>query len=55
LTVLLTVIIAVLSVLDRPFGTPTLVQPNEMRQAITLVSEDTNTATTAPCPAVPPK
>jgi hypothetical protein len=55
LTVLLTVIISVLAVLDRPFGVGTLVQPNEMRQAITLVSEDTNPATLEPCPAVPPK
>jgi hypothetical protein len=49
LTVLLTVIISVLAVLDRPFGVGTLVQPNEMRQAITLVSEDTNPSTLGPC------
>ena len=55
LTVLLTVIISVLAVLDRPFGVGTLVQPSEMRQALALVSEGTKPATLAPCPAVPPK
>jgi hypothetical protein len=55
LTVLLTVVIAVLAVLDQPFGVGRLVQPNEMRQAIALVSEGTNPVTTAPCPAVPPQ
>jgi hypothetical protein len=49
LTVLLTVIISVLAVLDRPFGVGALVQPNEMRQAITLVSEDTSPSTLGPC------
>lgn len=55
LTVLLTVIISVLAMLDRPFGVGTLVQPNEMRQAISLLSEGTKPSTLAPCPALPPK
>ena len=44
LTVLLTVIISVLAMLDRPFGVGTLVQPSEMRQALALVSEGTKPA-----------
>jgi hypothetical protein len=55
LTLLLTVVIAVLAVLDRPFGVGSLVQPNEMRQAIALVSEATKPSTLAPCPAMPQK
>jgi hypothetical protein len=55
LTVLLTVVIAVLAVLDRPFGVGSLVQPNEMRQAIALLSEDTKPSTLAPCPEMPQK
>jgi hypothetical protein len=55
LTVLLTVIISVLAVLDRPFGVGTLVKPNEMRQAIALLSEGTNPATLRPCRDIPPK
>jgi hypothetical protein len=54
LTVLLTVVISVLAMLDRPFGVGSLVQPNEMRQALTLLSEGTKPKTTAPCTAVPP-
>jgi hypothetical protein len=37
LTVLLTVVVSVLAMLDRSFGVGTLVQPSEMRQAITLL------------------
>jgi hypothetical protein len=38
LTVLLTVVVAVLSSLDRPFAAGARVQPNQMRQAIALIS-----------------
>ena len=55
LTVLLTVVISVLAILDRPFGVGTLVQPNEMRQAITLLSQGTNPSTLRPCRDIPPK
>ena len=55
LTVLLTVVVSVLAMLDRPFGVGTLVQPSEMRQAITLLSEGTNPSTLRPCLDIPPK
>ena len=55
LTVLLTVVISVLAMLDRPFGVGTLVQPSEMRQAITLLSQGTNPSTLRPCRDIPPK
>jgi len=53
LTVLLTVVVTVLAVLDRPFGVGARVQPEEMRQALTLLSEGTKPSTLAPCPAMP--
>jgi hypothetical protein len=53
LSVLLTVVVAVLAVLDRPFGVGARVQPNEMRHAIELVSVDTKDSVVAPCPATP--
>jgi hypothetical protein len=52
-TVLLTVVITVLAMLDRPFGVGARVQPDEMRQAIALLSEGTKASTLAPCPAMP--
>jgi hypothetical protein len=55
LTVLLTVVVAVLAMLDRPFGVGARVQPNEMRQAIALLSEATKPSTLAPCPPMPQK
>jgi hypothetical protein len=55
LTVLLTVVVAVLAMLDRPFGVGARVQPDEMRQALALLSEGTKPSTLAPCPAMPQK
>jgi Protein of unknown function (DUF4239) len=53
LALLLTVVVAVLAVLDRPFGVGVRVEPTEMRQAITLVSVGANPAIVQPCPARP--
>jgi Protein of unknown function (DUF4239) len=53
LSVLLTVVVGVLAVLDRPFGVGARVQPNEMRHAIALLSVDTKKAILRPCPAMP--
>jgi hypothetical protein len=52
-TVLITVVIAVLAMLDRPYGFGARVHPDEMRQAITLVSVDAERAIVRPCPASP--
>jgi hypothetical protein len=48
-TLLLTVVVSVLGMLDNPFGPPTRVQPDEMRQAIALLSEDANSTVLGPC------
>jgi hypothetical protein len=48
-SVLLTVVIAVLAMLDRPFEAGARVQPNEMRQAIALVSVDSKSSILKPC------
>jgi hypothetical protein len=52
-TVLITVVIAALAMLDRPFGFGARVHPDEMRQAITLVSVDAERAIVRPCPVSP--
>lgn len=52
-TVLLTVVVAVLGTLDRPFGWGARVEPDEMRQAIALVSVDAKDSVVAPCPVTP--
>ena len=52
MAVLLTVVVVVLTMLDRPFGAGVRVQPDEMRQAITLLS-DGKSAVLRPCPASP--
>jgi hypothetical protein len=51
-SLLLTVIVAVLTMLDRPFGAGVRLQPNEMRHAITLLSNG-DSAALHPCPANP--
>lgn len=53
LTVLLTVVVAVLTTLDRPFGWGARVEPSEMRQAIALVSVDARDSIVRPCRATP--
>jgi hypothetical protein len=53
LSVLLTVVVGVLAVLDRPFGVGARVQPNEMRHGIELLSVDTKKAILRPCSAWP--
>jgi hypothetical protein len=53
LMVLVTVVVAVLAMLDRPFGFGARVQPDEMRQAIALLSVGTERAIVRPCPASP--
>ena len=50
---LLTVVVAVLSMLDRPFGPGVRVQPREMRQAIALVSAGHDDAAMQSCDAGP--
>jgi hypothetical protein len=55
LILLLTVVVAVLSMLDRPFGTGVRVPPNEMRQAIALVQSGRTPVDLQSCPARPPK
>jgi hypothetical protein len=52
-SLLLTVIVAVLTMLDRPFGAGVRVQPNEMRHAITLLESGSDSAVLRPCPASP--
>ena len=52
-SVLVTVVIAVLAMLDRPFGIGVRVHPNEMHQAIELVSVDSEPGVLAPCGAAP--
>jgi hypothetical protein len=49
---LLTVLVMVLAMLDRPFGPGVRVQPDEMRQAITLLSGGKGVVL-RPCPASP--
>ena len=53
MTLLLTVVVAVLSMLDRPFGPGVRVQPNEMRQAIALLSAGHTAAALESCDAGP--
>jgi NADH:ubiquinone oxidoreductase subunit K len=53
MTVLVTVVVAVLAVLDRPFGVGARVQPDEMRQAIALLSVGTKPEIVAPCGSRP--
>jgi NADH:ubiquinone oxidoreductase subunit 6 (subunit J) len=52
-TVLVTVVVSVLAVLDRPFGVGARVQPDEMRQALTLLSVGADPPVLRPCPALP--
>jgi Protein of unknown function (DUF4239) len=52
--VLLTVVVVVLGMIDQPFGIGARVQPDEMRQAIDLLSVgEKNTGVLRPCPATP--
>ncbi len=53
LSVLLTVVVAVLAMLDQPFGVGARVKPDEMRQAIALVSVGNKSADVRPCSARP--
>ena len=53
MTLLLTVVVAVLSMLDRPFGPGVRVQPSEMRQAIALVSAGHTEVALQSCAAGP--
>jgi hypothetical protein len=53
LSLLLTVVVAVLAMLDRPFGVGARVQPAEMRQAITLLSVGAKSTILRPCPDGP--
>jgi hypothetical protein len=52
-TVLLTVVVSVLGMLDSPFAAPARVQPSEMRQALALVMVDAKSAVLGPCAATP--
>lgn len=52
-TLLLSVVVLVLAMLDRPFGPGVRVEPNEMRQAIALLSQTGTSTALPPCPAVP--
>ena len=49
LTVLLTVVLAVLGILDRPFGGEAGLPPDQLQQGLDLLSEHTNPATMRPC------
>jgi len=53
-SLLLSVVVAVLAMLDRPFGPGVRVEPNEMRQAIALLSQGGSSTVLRPCPAMPP-
>ena len=53
ITVLLTVVVAVLSMLDRPFGPGVRVQPDPMRQAIAILSAGHVGGASQQCPATP--
>jgi hypothetical protein len=53
ITVLLTVVVAVLSMLDRPFGPGVRIQPDPMRQAIALLSAGHGGEASQSCPAAP--
>jgi hypothetical protein len=55
LILLLTVVVAVLSMLDRPFGPGVRVPPNEMRQAIALLEAGRTPADPKVCAAGPTK
>jgi hypothetical protein len=51
---LLIVVVAVLAMLDRPFGVGARVQPDELRQAIALLSSGGGKGRSLrPCPARP--
>jgi hypothetical protein len=52
-SVLLTVVVAVLAMLDRPFGVGARGQRDEMRQAIALLSGGSKGPKLRPCPANP--
>ena len=52
-TVLITVVVTVLGMLDRPFEAGARVEPDELHQAIALLSVDTKPAILRPCSAVP--
>jgi hypothetical protein len=52
-TVLITVVVAVLAMLDRPFEPGARVEPDELRQAIALLSVDPNKEVLRPCSATP--
>jgi hypothetical protein len=52
-TMLLTVVVAVLAMLDRPFEAGVRVEPDALRQAIALVSVDAEKAVVKPCSAMP--
>jgi hypothetical protein len=47
--ILVCVVVAVLSMLDRPFGAGVRVQPEQMRQAIELISVDAPPGLLGPC------
>jgi hypothetical protein len=53
MSVLLTVVIAVIATLDRPFDLGAQVQPNAMRQAITLLSVNAGNGVLRSCSARP--
>jgi hypothetical protein len=53
LALLLTVVVAVLAVLDRPFAAGVRVEPTEMHQAIELVAVGASPAIVQPCSARP--
>ena len=53
-SVLLTVVVGVIASLDRPFEVGARVQPNAMRQAITLLSVNAGNGILRPCSARPP-
>lgn len=55
LILLLTVVVAVLSMLDRPFGPGVRVPPNEMRQAIALLQAGHSSVDPQACQAGPTK
>jgi len=52
-SVLLTVVVAVLAMLDQPFGVGARVKPDEMRQAIALLSVGEKSPVLRPCSARP--
>jgi hypothetical protein len=53
-TALLTVVVAVLAMLDRPFEAGVGLEPDALRHAITLLSVDTEKAVLRPCSAMRP-